>query len=70
MSDYKFEDEVEFLRWCESTINAIYYANIAMNNEAIKREVAEIANMLHVSEGQHFYNPERVHTDGLGSYRR
>lgn len=47
----KFKSLTEYYEWCDAVISKIYYANMAMNNEAIKAAVAEIANILHVCEG-------------------
>lgn len=44
----KFKNIEEYREWCENTITKIYYANIALNNDAIRDAVAEIATMLHV----------------------
>lgn len=49
----KFKSLTEYYEWCDAVISKIYYANMAMNNEAIKDAVAEIASTLHVSEGGH-----------------
>ena len=60
MRKYIFEDEFSYLEWCEATVRAIYYARIAMDNDAIKQEIDQIADTLHVPEGTPFYNPEVV----------
>ena len=35
MTTYKFDSENAYQLWCQNKINAIYYANIAMNNQKI-----------------------------------
>ena len=52
MSTGKFKNQEEYLEWCQTCILKIYYANIAMNNKAIKEVVAEIADTLHITEGR------------------
>ena len=49
--NYKFSSYDEYLEWCSEIISRIYYANIGMNNEAIKKCVSEIDSKLHVTEG-------------------
>lgn len=49
----KFKNLDDYLNWCEVMVTRIYYANIAMNNEAIAAVVQEIARKHHVSEGEH-----------------
>ena len=49
----KFKNLDDYLNWCEVMVIRIYYANIAMNNEAIADVVQEIARKHHVSEGEH-----------------
>jgi hypothetical protein len=52
----KFHNREEYMDWCDSIISRIYYANIAMNNEAIKKAISEIASTLHLSEGDHLFD--------------
>jgi hypothetical protein len=52
----KFHDREEYLHWCDSIISRIYYANIAMNHEAIRKAVSEIADTLHMSEGEYLFD--------------
>ena len=58
MTTYKFNSENEYQLWCQNKINAIYYANIAMNNEKICETVQEIARTLHCSEDERLVKPE------------
>jgi len=51
MIEANFESYQEYLEWCENMVTKIYYANIAMDNEAIKDVVTEIARRNHVKEG-------------------
>lgn len=53
INGYKFESYKEYTNWMNSIITKIYYCNIAMNNEGIKEAVFEIANTLHLTEGEH-----------------
>jgi len=47
----KFKNTDEYYQWCDSMITKIYYANIAMNNQAIKDAMAKINSVFHVTEG-------------------
>lgn len=58
MNTYKFQSESEYQLWCQNKINAIYYANIAMNDDKIKDVVQEIARTLHCSEHERLVKPE------------
>jgi hypothetical protein len=61
----KFHDREEYMDWCDSIISRIYYANIAMNHEAIKKAISEIADTLHMSEGEHLFDGDDIDsTDG------
>jgi hypothetical protein len=53
----KFQTVNEYHEWCEDMVSKIYYANIAMNNEAIRDVVAKIASVLHVMEGDDLIAP-------------
>lgn len=48
----KFKNIEEYHAWCEDMVTKIYYANIAMNNQAITDVVAKISSVLHVTEGK------------------
>jgi hypothetical protein len=52
----QFHNSADYLDWCESIVTKIYYANIAVDNEAIKKAVAEVASTLHMSEGQYLFD--------------
>lgn len=58
MTTYKFDSENAYQLWCQNKINAIYYANIAMNNQKITETVQEIAHTLHCSEHERLVKPE------------
>ena len=47
----KFKTINEYHAWCEEMVTKIYYANIAMNNQAIQDVVSKIASVLHITEG-------------------
>jgi len=47
----RFASCEEYQRWCENMVVKIYYAQIAMNNESIKKAVAEIGAKLWLPEG-------------------
>lgn len=47
----KFQSVEEYYVWCETMVTRIYYANIAMNHDAIRDTVSTIASVLHVNEG-------------------
>jgi len=53
----KFRTINEYHEWCEDMVSKIYYANIAMNDQAIRDVVAKIASVLHVTEGNHLIEP-------------
>lgn len=54
----RFKTEEEYLNWCERMIGVLYYANIAGNNEGIKKVIAEIASTFHLSEGEHLISED------------
>jgi len=54
----KFKNREEYIEWCKSTITRIYYCNIAMNGEGIREVVSEIAETLHISEGDELIDQE------------
>ena len=54
-SPFAFESHADYQKWCEGCVTSIYYANIAMNNERIKEVVSDIADRLHLVEGQRMY---------------
>jgi hypothetical protein len=48
---YKFKTVEEYNKWCEDMITKIYYAQIAMNDEAIREVVHEVGMKLWIPEG-------------------
>ena len=44
----KFKTLDEYYQWCDAMVTKIYYANIAMNDQAIADVVSKIASVLHV----------------------
>lgn len=47
----KFETFEDYQTWCEDMVNKIYYAQIAMNDAAIRDVVHEIGMKLWLQEG-------------------
>lgn len=46
----KFQSLSDYHAWCDDMINTIYYASIAMNDQAIRDTIAKIAAVLHVPD--------------------
>lgn len=59
----KFQSVDEYHVWCENMVTRIYYASLAMNDQAIRDVVSKIASVLHVTEGNSLiaYAPEDHH---------
>lgn len=53
----KFRTINEYHAWCEDMVSKIYYANIAMNDQAIRDIVDKIASVLHITEGNSLIAP-------------
>lgn len=51
MKDFQFDSHQQYMEWCETMVQAIYYARISSNDDAIKEVVSEIGAFLHVPEG-------------------
>lgn len=47
----RFETFEDYQKWCEDMVNKIYYAQIAMNDAAIRDVVREIGMKLWLQEG-------------------
>lgn len=50
----------EHLRKCQDWVARIYYANIAMNNDEIRKVVDEISRYYYVTEGQRIEAEEKL----------
>lgn len=61
----KFKNVDEYYQWCDEMITKIYYANIAMNNQAIGDVVAKIASVLHIPNGDELIAHDEPRDDGF-----
>ena len=51
----RFENQEEYLDWCNYIVCKLHYAIIASNDEVITKTLEEIRSTFHVSEGDSLY---------------